>query len=158
MRVLILGIAVYSATALADPIYYAPFDKGGFIHLTDEPGIASCPAGTKRAAETKAVLDQLKVIRELCYTVNDKRAVVELKDPEKLVFRTFSIPASKFTRIPTKKERQEAERQEGSQALVNAINQSNAEMQKNRQQLLDSSYRSLPITCIKINHDMMSCD
>lgn len=158
MRAWILAIILISPSAFAEPTYYAPFDKGNFIHLTDEPGIASCPSGTKRAAETKVVLNELKVIRELCYTVNDKRAIVELKDPDKYVFATFTISANKFTRIPTKKEREEAEQQERGQVLLNAINASNAQMEKDRQARVEALNRNRSITCIRLTPDMMSCD
>lgn len=158
MRALIFAIAVISTSSFAEPTYYAPFDKGGFIHLTDEPGIPSCPSGTKRAAETKVVLDQLKVIRELCYKVNDKRAVVELKDPDRYVLGTFTMPAAKFVRIPTKKERDEAEQLERSEALLRAIDLAYIQDEKNRQARAESARRNRPITCIRMGSDIMSCD
>ena len=103
MKFLTLPILLLTAgSAFAGSIYptfSAPHDNG-YIHLTDEDGIDGCPAGSKLAAERKLILDELKVIRWLCYTVNEKKGVIELKDPNKFVFGSFTVPADKFRRLP----------------------------------------------------------
>lgn len=90
--------SAFAQTGKVYPTFSAPYDNG-YIHLTDHEGMEGCPSGSKSAAERKLILDELKVIRWLCYTVNEKKGVVEFKDPNKFVFGSFSIPANKFKRI-----------------------------------------------------------
>lgn len=98
LPILLLTVgSAFAQTRMVYATFSAPYDNG-YILLTDHEGMEGCPSGSKSAAERKVILDEVKVIRWLCYTVNEKKGVVEFKDPNKFVFGSFSIRADKFTR------------------------------------------------------------
>lgn len=104
MKLLTLSIlllttgSTFAQAGKVTPTFSVQYDNG-YIHLTDHEGMDGCASGSKSAAERKLILEELKVIRWLCYTVNEKKGVVEFKDPNKLLFGSFTIPADKFRRI-----------------------------------------------------------
>ena len=134
-------------------------ENGNFLLLWVAPTVSDkCPDwGSGYAAEAASILGEMKTIRELCYRVNDKKKIVEFKDPKKNFFTsTFSIPVSAFiqTKWPSEVE---AERKE---AALNAMRENwdrvmNREARENAakqpvyiQQPIYFDSPRMPITCV----------
>ncbi len=153
---LLAGLTVFSllsSPVLAGATFHADYGENKIL-LSDESA-PRCDQGWRRAGEFRWVLNELKMLRELCYRVNEKTGDIELKDPAKLVFGKFSLSPAKFTRIPTQEEQAEAEASRRLSVILEEIRATSAEL-NSRSQRQPAPAPIQPFSCIKAG-SMLSC-
>ena len=128
--------------------------NGNTIFLAESPSLTKGCKGKQDASEQMYALGKWTYLRDLCYEV-DKAGIVKLTDPERMTFfNTFTIHSSKFTSIPTEKERNAEkllrDQEDQSRGMSEMLRQYN-ETQNNRQQ------RRRPVICDHIG-SMSYCD
>lgn len=129
--------------------------NGNTIFLSEDSSTTKGCEGKLEASEQKLALGKWVYIRELCYEV-DKSGMVKLTDPEKIrFFNSFTMSASGFSRIPTKKEREEAEQARIAEQNYRAMQEFTRQYNENQRQM--QQQRRGPIIC---NHlgDISICD
>lgn len=148
--------AAMTATAADWRFHSSSGPNGNTIFLSESSSTTKGCSGKKEASEQMFALNAWTFIRYLCYEV-DKAGMVKLTDPVKVIFfNTFTIHSSKFTSIPTEKERLEKEQRQDMAAMARQTNewirQSNEDKRQQQQQ-----QQRRPIIC---NHmgDMTFCD
>ena len=129
--------------------------NGNTVFLSESKSLLKGCKGKQEASEQLYALDKWTYLRDLCYEV-DKAGIVKLTDPEKMMFfNTFTIHSSKFTRIPTEKERNAEkllrDREDQNRATSEWVRQYN-ESKNNRAQ-----QRRRPVICDHIG-SMSFCD
>ncbi len=152
--------ATIGATAGEWRFHSSDGPNGHSILLSESLSTKNGCSGKKEACEQMFALNEWTYVRELCYEV-DNAGIVKLTDPGKVMFfNTFKIPASSFKRIPTAKERLEAQQQKENEQMrrnTDELNRQFNEHQRQRQQQIQQQLRRLPMIC---NHlgDMTICD